>query len=256
MGKLTLLLCVFVSVAASAKQDIHVLFLGTTGVGKSSLINIFYNHITGKSYEDVRDYVIPLIDMQTRHEVNVEKYKTYGVKLRASGIGQTNEVREYTAENDDYIVHMWDTSGFNDMNDDEIDESNIQKIVSSIGNRSIHAIAVVFDVHDLNDSSDLQGILYRAQKMFPETASNNIVGIYTRASIFATVCKRMKERFKQEFSWLMKIPHQKTEPDVYLISGSSFFDVDNEEDVEFMRASWANDRSVVDKLLADAVARI
>ena len=50
--------CLWASFAlaeTATPKVVNILFLGKTQTGKSALVDIFYNHIMGKKYEDTRE---------------------------------------------------------------------------------------------------------------------------------------------------------------------------------------------------------
>lgn len=110
MRLLLLIFGVLVSVAAVAKQDVNILHLGKTGAGKSTLINVFYNHLTGKQFSDERRILTPLLH-GVPVLVNVPEFVRYGVKLAREGKSQTSEVHRYPIETESKVINLWDTPG-------------------------------------------------------------------------------------------------------------------------------------------------
>jgi len=227
---------------AQPQQTLNILFLGKTQTGKSSLINIFYNHIVGKKHEDERAIVIPLRDGADDLFVNVDPYQNYGVGLRQLGGSQTTQVLRYTASNDRYTVHLWDAPGFNDTNEEVTDEETVRRIATAIGETSFNAVAVVLKPNE-PATFDIRANMDRVRTMLPKAAEKNIIGIYTRAT---NASKGVRKAGAEAFANLLRI-HSVVRPQTYFMDGSSFFD-DGAFDGP---ARWGKDSSVVHQLLND-----
>lgn len=235
------------------KQEINILFVGKTQTGKSSLINIFYNHIIGKKFEDQRAIVIPLLDGSDKFFVNVDEFKAYEVELRDLNQSQTSKVLRYSAQNDKYIVHLWDAPGFNDTSRQITDEDIVKNIAEAIGETSFNAVAVVLKPNEPK-AFDMASNIDRIRTMLPKSAAKNIIGIYTRA---ANLSPGVRKSGVAAFANLLEIPHGAPVPKVYYMDGSSFFsevDLNDEESLNQGQARWFSDGLVVNKIVSDAAA--
>jgi GTPase SAR1 family protein len=236
--------------ASKPKQELNILFVGKTQSGKSSLVNIFYNHIIGKKYEEKRAIVVPLRVPKRDFSVNVKDYEAYNEKVRGLNESQTKEVHRYTAANDRYIVHLWDAPGFNDTDQKITDEEIVKKIAVAIGETSFNAIAFVLRPNE-PATFDMRANINRIRTMLPKTASKNIIGIYSRAYGLSS---DQKEDNEVAFAGLFKINPGEPMPRVYSIDGSSFFDRVNLNDEKSLMQGqdrWFNDGVVVTTVLMD-----
>lgn len=231
---------------AQPKRVINILFVGKTQTGKSSLINIFYNHIVGKKYEDARAIVIPLRDGADDLLVNVDPYQQYGVGLRELGQSQTTQVLRYTATNDRYIVHLWDAPGFNDTNQEIADEEIAKRIAVAIGETSFNLVAIVLRPNE-PATFDMKANIDRVRTMLPKTAAKNLVGIFTRTT---NASKGTRKAGAEAFANLTNLPQGASEHQVYFIDGTSFFD-----DGAFDGPQrWLKDGTTVEQLLGHAAS--
>jgi len=248
-----LLLGAFSAIAETPKKEINILFVGKTQTGKSSLINIFYNHIVGKKFEDERAIVIPLLDGTDKLLVNVDEYKAYEVELRGLNQSQTTKVLRYTATNDKYVVHLWDAPGFNDTNRKISDEDIVRSIAEAIGETSFNAVAVVLKPNEPK-AFDMVSNINRIRTMLPKSAAKNIIGIYTKAT---NLSKGVRKSGLEAFANLLEIPHGAPVPNVYHLDGSSFFsevDLSDDQSLSQGQANWFSDGVVVNRILSDAAA--
>ncbi|MBL4819321.1 MAG: hypothetical protein JKY15_08910 [Deltaproteobacteria bacterium] len=173
------------------------------------------------AYDKERAIVIPLAHGDIEYEVNVTEYEKYGVKVKSGRGSQTDQIHKYTAENQNYVVNLWDSPGFIDSDGIEKDCEHAKKIVSAISSVSFNAIAVVLTPQDVDreDSDPFRASINAIRRMLPKSFSGNIIGVYNRATIMTNTDE---VRFKKDFATLFKSA-DKLENRVYFVDGSSFF---------------------------------
>lgn len=150
---------------AAPKKELDILLVGKSGSKKSVLINIFYNHMKGKQFEDPRDIIIPLRSGSRRLQVNVEEYKSIHGRLKEYDSAETNKIRPYRMKNDQFIATFWDSPG--------LDEKNQTQLVDFLGTTPVHAIAVV--IHTQTDEKSIDIL----RRLLPKSSQKNILAIYS-----------------------------------------------------------------------------
>ncbi len=231
------------------KPELNILFLGKTGVGKSTLINLFYNHIKGNSYTDPRDVVIPLLHGRASYEVNVEDFKAYNLKLKKGGGSQTEAVHQYRVENEFYSVTLWDAPGFLDTEGDLKDIENARLIASAMDGVPIHAAIVVLKAEDVSTQTlECKALINRIRLLLPKTFLPNTMSIFTRAGSFNKI---YRQDLTRKFGDLFEMHINDVKPKAFFIDGSNFFDeIDDADDNVVGQATWSNDGRAVAAIIA------
>ncbi|MES2503826.1 MAG: GTPase domain-containing protein [Myxococcota bacterium] len=222
---LSLFFGVFDSVllAQESKQKINILLLGKSGAGKSALINMFYNHLLGKSYVDDREYVIPFVHGTKDYEVNVDRYaELWGLKPGPAGESQTQGVYWYKIETKDLDITLWDTPGIPDTKGPKADEEHVRKIKNALATVDIHAFAIALppDAFD-RKSQEFLTTMNNIVNNLPKSYSENIIGIFTRV-IGDHIDDDTKADFRTKLSTAFGGDDSKKLSGFY-VDGSSFF---------------------------------
>lgn len=235
--------------ASCPKPSLNIIFLGKTGVGKSTLINLFYNHIKGNGYADARDIVIPLLHGRASYQVNVEKFKSYNLNLKHGGKSQTEAVNQYKVENKLYSVTLWDAPGFLDTAGNLKDIDNARKIATAMDGVPIHAVIVVLKAEDVSTQTlECKALINRIRLLLPKSFLANTMSIYTRAGSFN---KAYRQDLTNKFGDLFKMHETKENPKAFFIDGSNFFDeIADADDNIVGQATWSNDGRAVAALIA------
>ncbi len=237
-----------------SKPVLNILLLGKSGVGKSTVANILYNHIKGNKYRGkTRDIIIPLLHRgKVSMLVNVEEYKAYNVKLNARGRSQTVDVHKYKVENEYYDVTLWDVPGFIDTDGGVTDAENAKKIANALSGVSVHAIAIVLDAKDQDRASlESNANINNIRRMLPKSFSGNLIGIFNRAG---SLNRQDRKELISWFGDLFELRSAGIEPKAYFIDGSSFFDDIHDaaqEELEMGEVKWQADGSTIARMLAD-----
>ncbi|MEI6805329.1 MAG: hypothetical protein WCK49_02345 [Myxococcaceae bacterium] len=206
------------------KPTYNVLFLGSSGSGKSSLINMLYNNFGRVPYQDKWEIVIPLYHKPSSYLVNVPDYLGYKVELKPGGGSQTSEVNKYTVDTGHEIVVFWDTPGFADTAGFERDMKNVDKIVEKIANTSFHAIIVPLSSKDIDrtvgEIEKFPITVAHIRRMLPKSFLINFIGIFNQA---AGEGPTRRDGLKDGFLEAFKVPQKGSKPEVYFVDGSGFF---------------------------------
>lgn len=231
------------------KPSLNILFLGKTGVGKSTLINLFYNHIKDNDYANPRDIVIPLLHGRTSYQVNVDEFKPYNLKLKTGGKSQTEEVHQYKVENKFHSVTLWDAPGFLDTEGNLKDLDNARKIARAMDGVPIHAVIVVLKAEDVSTQTwECKALINRIRLLLPQSFLPNTMSIFTRAGSFN---KTYRQDLTNKFGNLFEMYKSSVNPKAFFIDGSNFFDDTAEADDNVVgQATWINDGRAVAALIA------
>lgn len=209
--------------AQEPKQEVNILMLGKSGAGKSSLINMFYNHLIGKFYEDKREIVVPFVHGGKGYEVNVDTYaKLWGLKPNTDGKSQTKGVYWYKVETKDLVVTFWDTPGIPDTEGPKEDEEHIKKIKNALATVDIHAIVIALPPDALDRKShEFLTTMNNIVNNLPKSYSENIVGIFNRV-VGDNFDDDTKADFRSKLSTAFGGRTSKKLSEFY-VDGSSFF---------------------------------
>lgn len=173
-------------------NDINILLLGETGVGKSTFINAIVNYLTySTDFEKIEKspykltILIPSI-------INIEdKYK----KTKKIHIGKTdqNEIlnvgESATQDVKTYVFPVWnntvniriiDTPGMGDTRGIEQDHVNSENILSYISQLDeLHAICFLFRPDNARSTVFFQYCIAQIFSRLDKSASNNIIFVFT-----------------------------------------------------------------------------
>ncbi|GBG93402.1 hypothetical protein CBR_g68530 [Chara braunii] len=172
------------------KQEINILLLGETGVGKSTFINAFANYLTFEEMHHVKDDLMALIPSQ----FTVCQLGDYtGVKVCigtkdddneevGAGKSSTQSCKSYLFDYGKYKVRLIDTPGIGDTRGIEQDKKNFDNILRFLGHHTlIHGICIL-----LKPNSARLNVLFRFCIMellchLHKSAKDNIVFVFTNA---------------------------------------------------------------------------
>lgn len=179
----------------SIEQDSKLLFIGETGSGKSTLINMAINIFHGLSFDDQRKIAIP---QKQKFEIEVDGVeKSQVVKVKCNipefvGISSENEDECGAGENQSqtmrpsiYVLKdkitgkqltIIDTPGLNDTRGPQFDEKHIQAIIHAIFCiNGINAVCFVVNATQARLTSATELALRRLTNMFTKECMDNIV---------------------------------------------------------------------------------
>lgn len=207
--------------AQGAKQEINILLLGKSSAGKSSLINIFYNHLKGHAYGDLRDVIVPYVHLDKVFPITVKEYD-YGIVPNLEKESQTQGVYSYKVETEDLILTLWDTPGVPDTNPDK-DKEHVADIQKTLANVPVHSIVIVLpeDTFD-RASSEYLITMGNIVNSFPESYSRNVIGIVNRV-VEGDLDDATKANYQTKLSAVFGIQDSTRRLSSYYFDGSSFF---------------------------------
>ena len=153
-------------------DELNILIIGETGVGKSTFINAFINYLSYKSLDeaiknDQLDWIIPCsfnyqtmdrsdpngMITQTKIQVGQDKDEADG----ASGESATQKTMVYPVTLGDTVIRLIDTPGIGDTRGVEKDKENMANILGMLGNfDKLHGILFL-----LKSNNSRLGLMFR-----------------------------------------------------------------------------------------------
>ncbi|RHZ71060.1 hypothetical protein Glove_262g37 [Diversispora epigaea] len=160
------------------KNDINILLLGETGVGKSTFINAFLNYLMFDTLDDARngDWKVPIPSKFTMTEENGQM-RTIKIcddeKTNVSRTSTTRECKSYLFHNDDTRIRLIDTPSIG--NKREIEE-NFDDILNYANHyQHLNGICILLKPNNTQLRFDMQELLSHLHK----SVKNNIVFCFT-----------------------------------------------------------------------------
>ena len=129
-------------------NNLNILLLGETGVGKSTWINGFTNYMTCSSLEDAREKKRLLIPMQFELIIDCEVHPiSTGTDDNESAVvvdSVTQSPKSYLFQTDDVVVRLIDTPGVGDTRGYDQDKKNFENTLRCIAQLDeLHGIAIL-----------------------------------------------------------------------------------------------------------------
>lgn len=146
-----------------AKQKVSLVFVGETGVGKSTLLKSIEDFINGVSYEEV-------------------KCTPKGVNGGAESV--TQETNQYVLSNDEWAVNIIDTPGIGDTRGVSQDEKNMGNITEFLGDYGeFNAVCILIKRGSSRLTERFRYIVNEIRANLPKDVSENFLTIMTRADV-------------------------------------------------------------------------
>jgi len=173
------------------QQEINLLLLGQTGVGKSTFINAFANYIVNDTLEeavnDEMQVIIPSSFSFTDKETFDEKMIVIGEeneheKFSTQGQSSTQQCRSFVFPIGDRHLRLIDTPGIGDTRGIEQDTKNFQEILNYIAQYEyLNGIFIM-----LKPNEERLNILFRFSvnellRHLHREAKDNIIFVFTNA---------------------------------------------------------------------------
>ena len=179
------------SSTTNPKTTINILLLGEIGVGKSTFINAFVNHLAFESFEKA-EYQQPITLISTS-SFNSQNSKSHLPSSNVIGYGSNEGIIEQhefmTKKCSSYVfdVHptielrFIDTPGFSETRNIQCDAKIIEKILDYIDNySSLHAICILLQPTSSRLKTFFQECLHQFFTYLSPTAHENIVFCFTK----------------------------------------------------------------------------
>jgi GTPase SAR1 family protein len=152
----------------SRPQEINILLLGETGVGKSTFINAFANYIM---YEKMTN----------------DKYEEIVIKIGQdecfpSGQSSTQKSRSYSFPYEDKIINLIDTPGIGDSRGIDQDKKNIDNILQFISNyKEMHGICILLKPNNVRLTLMFRFLIIEILTHLHPSVAQNIVFCFTHS---------------------------------------------------------------------------
>ncbi|GBG82392.1 hypothetical protein CBR_g34768 [Chara braunii] len=183
-----------VGAVMSNDQEVNILLLGESGVGKSTFINGFANYLRHRAMDDAAEDLVALIpskftwcedsDNFRSLEVTVGERQDGGNEAAATGRGDssTQSCKAYVFGYGDYKVRLIDTQGIGDTRGIERDRINFDNLLRFLRcHRSLHGICIL-----LKPNCSRLNVMFRFCVMellshLHSSAKGNIAFVFTNA---------------------------------------------------------------------------
>ena len=126
---------------SNLKEEINILILGETGVGKSTWINGIVNYKNFSSLDDARKENPPLSLIGSSFTITNEEFDSIEIKIgddknevNDPGTSATQYPKAYVFETEDKLIRLIDTPGIGDTRGIETDNKNFDMILKYLAN--------------------------------------------------------------------------------------------------------------------------
>ena len=175
----------------SSQQDINMLLMGPTGVGKTTFVNAFANYITSDTLEQAVkneiQTIIPCSFSFTMPDTFEEKPITIGVedeneRFHDSTQSNTRQCRSFIFPIGDRNLRMIDTPGICDTMGYEQDVKNFHEILSYIAQyKHLNAICILFKPNEERLTIPLRFSINELLRHLHVSAKDNLLFVFTNA---------------------------------------------------------------------------
>ena len=153
-----------------SKEKLKILMTGETGSGKTSFLNLLYNHEIIRKFGTV-DHLTPFNDPA------LENAKKLTMQSK------TSDSKIYDMILGDLSVSIIDTPGFADSRGMKEDEKHIQTIVRVLQSEDyIHGICLVINGRQARMSATLMYVMSQITSILPRQIVKNIIIVFTNCS--------------------------------------------------------------------------
>jgi hypothetical protein len=165
----------------------NVLVMGSTGAGKSTLVNTIINLASGRSFRDARlfgipvNYKAPKSSYQHHFSCNVAKHMHHQIELEKSvGQSDTKFVNMFDIDIGGATLTLIDTPGFGDTRGPQQDATNAQMIIDKLSKvLTVHAVIWVSKSSLNRNTAELKYSVELFLSMLPVGYNKNIFLAFT-----------------------------------------------------------------------------
>ena len=171
-----------------SKPQINLMIMGETGAGKSSVINLLYNlvanDIDGLRRGEIHFPIGTRDDDREQFQQNVPEFEAQNAEAEVPGNeSQTQSWGQYTVENQDYLLTIYDTPGFNDTGANQDPHAlAVDNIIECFedSDTKVHALAFVVPSGFARGTETFRTIVNRLNGIIHENFRRNIIFLITK----------------------------------------------------------------------------
>lgn len=171
-------------------NDINILLLGETGVGKSTFINAFANYLEYENFNSAEKETVRVL-IPAQFTITNQKFEQQTIKIgkdknENEEVGQsaTLGARSYVfpINRDNTRIRLIDTPGIGDTRGIDQDQENFENILTYIGNLEyLHAICFLLKPNQPRITVFFEFCLKALLSRLQKDASKNIIFLFTNA---------------------------------------------------------------------------
>uniref|UniRef100_A0AC34GTH8 G domain-containing protein n=1 Tax=Panagrolaimus sp. ES5 TaxID=591445 RepID=A0AC34GTH8_9BILA len=177
------------SMSSGPREEVYILVLGETGVGKSTWINGIANYMSFDIITEALEAPEPVCVIPSKFTMCDDNYKQREIIIGASenevfGEGQsaTQDARTYLFQTPKYDVYIIDTPGIGDVRGIEQDKENTRKILNAIAPyKHLHAICFLFKSNEARMTLSFRYCISELLLQLHRDAVHNIVFFFTNS---------------------------------------------------------------------------
>ncbi|KAK4872826.1 hypothetical protein RN001_014855 [Aquatica leii] len=177
-----------INLKVSKENDINILLLGETGVGKSTFINAFFNYISFSSLWQAKNGYFQVVipsqftitdeDFQER-VIKVGKDHNESIEIGASAT-QSCRSYVYPVKGTDLKIRLIDTPGIGDTRGIEQDNINFENVLSFIGElKYLNAICILLKPNNSRLTVMFEFCIKQLLSRLEKSASENLIFVFT-----------------------------------------------------------------------------
>ena len=225
--------------ATSQDDPIHILFIGETGVGKTSLVNLFHSY--AKQKNDKEEYV----DIKNIEQCIVAR------KRCDSMTSDTEVASTYSFKMKEVEIVAIDTPGLVDSRGEEQSRGNVRKIISKVQSFDyLNCICLVFNGTVSRFTYLIEFVIKEILKLLPSDVLSHVIVVFTKTSDALSLNFNLESLNKYgldipaEYSFMLENPFCRWEK-------AKKIGILGEESAELKKA-FTNTFKTLDKMVATA----